>query len=288
MARQRTIIGLGESLLREHPDRTEPAGLASEVAIGAVRLGHLGVAVSRVGQDPPARELDDLLRDAGVDTSHLQSDPDLPTGREIVRAIGGSASRYLEERAAFDNLQFDFDLEDVAQQADAVVYGLLSRRSGQTRSEENRFLDACRAAVKVFDLTNRAGDAVDRGQARSGLDPADGAIADDVVLRDVVPGAGGASPLATARTLLREFSLSFVVVVYEEEGDRRLGLVSEDETLEGTTFEGGHATIVFAVLALLDGVLRGKALPEALQTAARAAAHHAQHPDEPLPPDLLQ
>ena len=51
MARRRTIVGIGEALLAEHPDREEPAGLAPLVAINAILLGHRGLAISRLGQD---------------------------------------------------------------------------------------------------------------------------------------------------------------------------------------------------------------------------------------------
>ena len=161
MARQRTIIGLGETLLLEHPDRTTVGGLAARVAMRAVSLGHRGVVVSRIGQDPPAAEMRHLLDEAGVDITYVQQDPDLPTARVIVRPIGPRLERHREERAAFDNLQADFDLMDIAQATDAVVYGLLTRRSGQTRSEENRFLAECGAALRVFDLTNRLDDTID-------------------------------------------------------------------------------------------------------------------------------
>ncbi len=153
MPRKLTIVGLGEALLMERPDGAQPAGLGASVAMRAVGLGHVGVVISRTGQDDAGTELTNLLDAAGVNTSHLQSDPDLPTGRVIVRATGEMIARHLDTRAAYDNLQWDFDLEDVAQQADGVVFSMLTRRSGQTRSEENRFLAACHGAIKVLDMT---------------------------------------------------------------------------------------------------------------------------------------
>ncbi|MHC4128850.1 MAG: hypothetical protein ACYSUA_11905, partial [Planctomycetota bacterium] len=143
MARKRVIVGIGEALLAEYPDREEPAGLAALVPIQAVLLGHEGIAISRLGQDRAADALLSGLRERGVDVSHLQSDPDLATGRLVIRALGGAT--LLDAHAAYDQLQWDFDLADIAQGADAVVFGALIMRSGQARSAVDRFLDECKA-----------------------------------------------------------------------------------------------------------------------------------------------
>ena len=285
MARQRTIIGLGEALLVEHPNRTEPAGLAPLVALHAVRLGHIGVAVSRIGQDEAAEELRAQLNDAGVDTTHIQRDPDLPTGRVIERAIGGRIARYLEARAAFDNLQSDFDLEDVAQQADAVVYGMLTRRGGQTRSEENRFLAACQAAVKVFDLTNRA-EAPDRGQAMSGLEHADAAIVDRVAIDSVMPGWANSPLREAALHLLHDAGLSLALTVEEAEGKATLTAHTADE-MNSATVPAQRSAFIASLVAFLHRVLGGRRYEEALQLAQRIGEHADAHGDEAIPEEWL-
>ena len=127
MARQRVIIGIGEAVLCEYPDRVEPGGLAVLCAMHATRLGHRGVPISRIGQDKAADDLTRQLRERGLNVDHIQSDPDLATGRLIIRTMAGKPRRTLTPRAAFDNLQWDFDLVDVAQTADGVVFGTLVR-----------------------------------------------------------------------------------------------------------------------------------------------------------------
>ena len=137
MGRRQTIVGLGEARA-ERTDGDEPAGLALVVPINAVLLGHEGIAVSRLGQDRTADLLIERLQALGVDVSHLQRDPDLATARVSTRSV--SSHRGIDTQAAFDNLQWDFDLSDVAQEADAVVFGVLGRQSGQARSTADRFL----------------------------------------------------------------------------------------------------------------------------------------------------
>jgi fructokinase len=168
MARQRVIAGIGEVLLAEYPDREEPVGLAALVPIHAVLAGHEGIAISRLGQDRAGNCLVSELRERGVDVSHLQTDPDLATGRVLIRALGGTS--VVDAHAAYDQLQWDFDLADVAQGVDAVVYGALIRRSGQARSAIDRFLDECKTALRVFDITDRPGQDRNRNHALSGLE----------------------------------------------------------------------------------------------------------------------
>lgn len=285
MARQRVIVGLGEAILVEHPDRSEAAGLGAAIALEAVGLGERGIVVSRIGQDPQGEELHTLLSDAGVEVDHVQTDPDLPTGRVIVRPIGDPVRRHLEAKAAFDNLQADFDLEDVAQQADAVIYGLLTRRGGQTRAEEDRFLASCGAALKLFDLTNRA-ETLDRGHASTGLELADAVITDTAAAEAVLPGARGADVADQAARLLREFSLMFVCTVEEVRDARRLHLHTADEA-HTVSLPATDAARPSMTVALMHALLRGRTPVEAAELAGRVASHRAEHPEEPVPTGWL-
>jgi sugar/nucleoside kinase (ribokinase family) len=282
MTRRRNIVGLGEAVLLERPEGLAPSGLAADVAIAAARLGHAGILVTRVGQDAAGAELLELLRAAGADTTHVQSDPDLPTAREIDRGRGIRVRRYLETTAAFDNLQADFDLEDIAQQADAVVYGLLTRRSGQTRSEENRFLAACAAAVKVFDLTNRGPGVIDRGHAEAALEHADIAIVDDAALGALRPGSRGRSLAERGQELARSAAIQTVLTVEAGAAQCAIGLFGGDSAIRVAIPPGreSHATWV---VAMLDGMLRSEAVDTAIQAAARAASLSAQRVGAPIP-----
>ena len=89
MTGRRVIVGVGEALLAEEGDREVPCGLGLLVPIYAVLLGHEGIAISRLGQDAPASALLSRLRELGCVVTHLQSDPDLATGRVRRNARGG-------------------------------------------------------------------------------------------------------------------------------------------------------------------------------------------------------
>lgn len=281
MARRRVIIGIGEAVLAEYPDREEPAGLAALVPIHAVLLGHEGVAISRLGQDRKADVLISALRQRGVGVSHMQSDPDLATGRLVIRALGEPT--LVDAHAAYDRLQWDFDLADVAQGADAVVFGTLIRRSGQSRSAMDRFLDECKAALRVFDLTNRAEAEPDRGHTLSGLRHAEAAVVDDCAIRSLFPGAGD-KPQDAIRQLLRQGGLKLAIVAQEGHPP---AVHTPDSSFTGASSYRRDTHEAF-IVGFMHGVLAGWDIEASLDLAQRVAGHVGEHPGQPAPAELLQ
>lgn len=284
MMRQRTIIGMGEALLVERPEGVAAGGLALDTAIHAQRAGHVGVPISRIGQDMLANELLTMLGELGIDTSHLQSDPDLKTGQLVIRRFGGEEQRRLDARAAFDNMQWDFDLEDVAQQCDAAVFGLLACRDGQARSVHERLLSECRGAVRVCDLTNVDRDADDnRGIALSLLQVAEVAIVNRDMLSLVVPGSSDDRGDAMRR-LMREGDLTLAAFA---EADMPIELYGSRDMTSGT--QPLAAKSLSAVpSALLHGLLAGWDYPEVVRCVERVTTYTSDQPIEPIPDDVLQ
>ena len=279
MARRRTIVGIGEAMMAEYPDREEPAGLAPLVAINAMLLGHRGLAISRLGQDDAAGRLLERLRAAGLDTSHLQSDPDLATGRLRARR-----PNRLEAQLAFDNLQWDFDLADVAQQADAVVFGAAARRTGQARSTIDRFLAESAVAIRIFDLTNRPGEGFDRGTALAALRGAEAAVVDLAAVRTLVPTVADAAPRDAILRLMREADLAFALLA---EAGHPPVVHTPQSAHEGhePAAPGEHYAIV---VALAHGVLAGWTMRDALRLAEEFARHRRDRPQERMPADRLE
>ena len=270
-------------MLRETPRDVVPDGLAARVAVEAAGLGQKGVVVARIGQDDAGDRLITALSAAGVTTEHIQLDPDLPTGRVIDRPLGGVLHRYEDTRVAFDNLQWDFDLEDVAHEADAVVFGLLSRRGGQSRSEEHRFLSQCDAALKIFDVTRRDSKATDRRHLTTGLDLADGVVIDDEGLSIAVPTAVANGVPAALDQLRRESSLS--VVIYVSDGDD-VCVVTDQASIDGC-FPADPWWRTAGVVAFLDGVLRGRDVASAVSRAETIATYRAENPTDAVPDSLV-
>lgn len=284
MARKRTIVGIGEALLAEYPDREEPAGLAATVAVQTGLLGHQGVPISRLGQDDVAARLMEFLNKSAIDITHLQNDPDLQTGRLRIRSIAGVEQHHLDERAAFDNLQWDFDLSDVAQQADAVVFGVLARRTGQARSVIDRFLGECSGAYRVLDLMNRDHDDFGRSTAVSAMRYADMVIVDAIALRIIAPTMEGSSPEEALRHVVHHDNPGLALFIDRDVS--KVVLCSSDAILRAEHAVGDGAAHALTI-ALAIGLLRGLDLAAALQSATEVASYCAQHPGQHVPQALV-
>ncbi|MBL9148846.1 MAG: hypothetical protein JNM94_09160 [Phycisphaerae bacterium] len=186
------LLAVGSLYMQEGP--TVAGGCVADVARAALAAGLRVAVATRVGLDKGGRDAVDALRAAGADLSAAQTDPDLPTPKRVVRG----ANVRLEPYAAFDNLQFDSDVEALARAAEAVVTDACSRRHGQGRSAIDRVLVTAPNAVRVIDLIRRTppDDRLDRECVGNALELAQVFIVDAVALRTLVPAV--AEPIAAA------------------------------------------------------------------------------------------
>ena len=156
MDHPRTIIGLGEALYDVFPDQMRPGGAPLNLAVHAHQLGNRGVVVSRIGEDALGHQLLDDLRQRDMPTDHVQVDPDRATGTVLVQLDPAGEPTYdIVAHVAWDNLQWDPQMESLAAHADAVCFGSLAQRDGQTRNTIYRFLSSARRAVRLFDVNLR-------------------------------------------------------------------------------------------------------------------------------------
>jgi len=282
MPRKLTIVAAGEAFLDETGDAPVPGGLAMRAAIDAVRLGHVGVAVSRVGQDAGAQSLLEQARELGVDVDHMQSDPDLLTGRKWNQRFG--AGGLMDSRAAFDNLQWDHDLVDLARRAHVIITGALARRSGQTRAEIDRFISEARTALKVFDLVNRDHEQFQRGEQLAMLELVDGVIIDRVAADTLAPAKCSAPLQDAAREMLREFKLDFAVTL---NGESSIALVTRDDAADQALAKalGPHHELL--IVALTHFITHGCDLDICVQRAAAIVEHSNNDPAQAIAPTLL-
>lgn len=156
------IAGIGEALLDVVGDEQHLGGAPLNLVVHAHRLlSHHDsqcAIVSRIGQDATGDLLVEQLRATGVSDAFLQHDPDRPTGRAVATVDEqGEATFKILADAAWDHLQFDPELDDLAQQCDGVAFGTLAQRYGQTRNTIYRFLRECPQAVRLLDVNLRSG-----------------------------------------------------------------------------------------------------------------------------------
>lgn len=279
MTQQFTMAGVGEAVLAVNADRTTITGVAVEAALMAVQQGHRGVVVSRVGQDKSGDDLQRRCQHAGLEVGHLQADPDLATGRRVTRRFGTQERHSVDDWAAYDNLQWDFDLEDLTQRIDAVVCGGHALRGGQTRSTIERFLDSCSGAACFLVITDEDAPKDHRGDLQQVLGLVHGVCLDRGALAVLWPSY---RPDASLSDLLpavaRTFDLEYVLLLDEHElsvcADSQVVTVSRDDA-------SSTAASMTATFAL--SLLGGATIEACAGAAASAQLVDAAEPEDQAP-----
>lgn len=241
-----TLLAVGSLYALEGPRGAAAGGIAAEAALAARARGAVAVPIARVGMDRMGREATEALRNAGLDVSSIQVDPDLPTPRLASR---GDVRR-MEPYGAFDNLQFDADVEGLARGADVVLTDACSRRHGQGRSAIDRVLTTAANAVRVVDLVRRSppGDRLDRECVGNAAELAQIFLVDATALRAVVPAV--TDPVAAADRLAGQTRATAVILL---DGERTLLRGQRKGEGAATPLADSHALAVDVAIAATTG-----------------------------------
>lgn len=293
-----SIIGLGEALFDFIADQQHPGGAPMNVAIHAHRLaqpaGGRGVLVSRVGQDDLGERITQTLRDLGMTTDYLQTDPDHPTGRVYVETLNGQARYEIVEDAAWDLIQYDPDLDPLAMACDAVCFGSLAQRHAQSRNTLYRFLETSHARYKMFDVNLRK-PFYDRQHVRRSCELATVVKLNSDELTELGPmlSLGDGTADDQARRLLEKFALRMVVLTRGEDGTvlftpdaRHEGEPARAEpTRDADPVGAGDAVSAAVLVAKLLRLPDPRVATIANQIGAHVAARPGATPE--IPDDLL-
>lgn len=282
-------VGLGEVLWDVLPSGRRLGGAPANFAYYAALLGDLGTVASRVGRDAGGEEAVELLREAGVDAGYVQRDDERPTGSVFVRLDpDGQPTFDVGENAAWDNLKWTPEWEELAARADTVCFGTLAQRTRGAREAVRSFLRATRAgALRLFDANLRQ-NFYDAETLDASLELASAAKLNRDELPRVVEllKLGGRGENAWAHRLIQVYGLDLVCVT---RGARGSLLVTPADVIE---HEGFNAEVADAVGAgdafaatLAHYLLRGAAPEEAQAAANRAGAWAASHAGAMPPAD---
>ncbi len=156
---KRYIVGLGELLWDMLPDGKKMGGAPGDFAYHSTQFGYNGIVVSALGNDKLGDEIVETLEQKGLNS--LLERVEYPTGVVQVELDSAGVPIYeIKEGVAWDNIPFSQQLEEVAQQTQAVAFGSLAQRSTVSRTTINRFLDAMPSSedtYKIFDINLRQG-----------------------------------------------------------------------------------------------------------------------------------
>jgi len=154
---KKRVIGLGEVLWDQLPERTCLGGAPANFAYITTLMGDQGIVASRVGEDSPGLEALRRMEELGLNIDHVQTDRQRPTGSVKVQLDGNGLTRFeIAHPVAWDSLEWTQDWQHLAKSADAICFGSLAQRSEASRSTIRHFLDATSPhTVKVFDVNLR-------------------------------------------------------------------------------------------------------------------------------------
>ncbi|MEX2670853.1 MAG: carbohydrate kinase [Phycisphaeraceae bacterium] len=284
MQSRRTIVGIGEALFDVFDDEQRLGGAPLNVAVHAHQLGNNGVVVSRVGQDELGRRIAEELTQRSMDTALLQTDPDRPTGTvRVDLSVEGDPQYDILPGVAWDVVQYDFDVEDLAQRCHAVCFGTLAQRDGQTRNTIYRFLEASRRAIRLFDVNLRQ-NYYDRRILNRSLESATAVKLNTAELRklDELFQLGGSFDAAAQTLMERHPNLGWVALTRGTEGTvvftpgerHESAPVVAKVTDKADAVGAGDATTA----ALLHGALRRWPWERTLELANELGAYVASQP----------
>ncbi|UCE06213.1 MAG: carbohydrate kinase [bacterium] len=153
------IIGIGEILWDIYEDEKFLGGAPANFAIHCQQLGDNGIIVSRVGDDELGVEIISSLQKRELETIFIQQDSNKPTGTVKVTLDKNGKPRFeCTTDVAFDYLQMDTQLNDLAQNADAILFGTLAQRNNKTRVTIQYFLKQSVHTFKIYDINLRGWD----------------------------------------------------------------------------------------------------------------------------------
>lgn len=121
------------------------------------QLGWPAVMVSRVGKDELGQDLIEKCKELGLNPEFLQEDLIHPTGTvEVELDSQGQAEYEIKEDVAWDHLEWNDGLKNLAGNCAAVCFGTLCQRHSVTRNTLKNFLERCpKKTIKVFDINLR-------------------------------------------------------------------------------------------------------------------------------------
>lgn len=152
-----TIVGIGELVWDLLPSGRQLGGAPANFAYCTRLLGNNGVVVSRVGEDVLGQEARERLHEAVISDQFVQGDTQHATGTVSVDVDPAGQPKFeIAAAAAWDFLEWNADMEKLAQSCDAVCFGTLAQRSAQSRRTILSFINATRSeCLRVFDVNLR-------------------------------------------------------------------------------------------------------------------------------------
>lgn len=155
MSIKKTVLAFGEILWDILPDQTILGGAPFNFTHRIHSLGHTGLMVSRLGNDPNGEAAMKRIKDLDMPLDFVQKDPEHPTGTVHVFFDADHNPDYeIIANVAYDFVESTPSLMAAASAADCLCFGTLAQRSPVSRHTVRALLEVSNA-IKFLDVNLR-------------------------------------------------------------------------------------------------------------------------------------
>lgn len=260
------VAVIGEALVDIFPDRSVLGGAPFNVARNLAALGCAPHLFTRIGQDALGYDIQSECRRFGIPLTHLQKDPDRPTGAVRVHMQGQQHRFEILPDRAWDRLDMGQVVQGVQHAAPQWVYfGTLAQRDRVSRQAIREAVNATWAR-SFLDLNLRPG-ADDQELVAASLTLADVVKVNDEELERLLawfhPGSpcdfGGEAHQAQVSNVMRRFDIQRMFVTLGAQGyalfERESGLTQRGRASSVALQDTVGAGDAFAAVLLLGSLL---------------------------------
>lgn len=156
MTNKKVVAGIGELLWDILPHGKQLGGAPCNFSFHASQAGCESFIVSAVGKDDQGEELLEAVSSLGLNSDYIRSNSH-KTGYVTVKVNRwGHPDFTIHENVAWDFIEWNQNLTELAKRTDAVCYGSLAQRNSMSRMTILNFLDAVPDnCLKIFDINLR-------------------------------------------------------------------------------------------------------------------------------------
>ena len=148
------VTCFGEVLWDVFPAHEKIGGAPLNVALRLQSFQHEVTMISAIGDDPRGKALLKYISENDVNTKYIQTNNSHNTGKvQVTLNDKGSATYDITFPCAWDYIEINDDLKQLARDSDAFVFGSLIARNDISKNTLFELLDL--ANYKIFDLNLR-------------------------------------------------------------------------------------------------------------------------------------
>ncbi len=154
--KRETVAAFGEVLWDLLPDGPVLGGAPFNFAYRINTLGNRAVMISRIGGDELGNKALKQMQSLGIDTEHIQTDGNYPTGTvEIVLDEKRNPDYTIIEDVAYDHIQTTPTVLDAVKEAGSFCFGTLAQREEQSASALREMLGVFNGKYCIYDINLR-------------------------------------------------------------------------------------------------------------------------------------